>query len=184
MGRFKRPAVILSIIIVVILCTTFVYVNIYSETVRISQQYSGVSYGENSEQKINISLDIILEKRLFYDDLIDGTIRLNEDTYEISNHNAFFTGTVTDNISYDPGIRPFLTRVKDRLNRKLYHVERIVIHLDGPNHIRTNEITLKATRDFEAIVGSIFDDSGNYKFAAPAENMVHVQKLETKFFDH
>ena len=173
----KRRGVTICILLGLLLSAVFVYANIYSKTLIISQTYSGISYAENSEHDIKISFDITLEKRLFYDDLIDGTIDLNGKTYEISNHNAFFSGVGIGEHHYDSGIRPFLTRLKDRINHAPYDVNRIVIHLDGSNHSKIYEVTLHVTRDFEMMAGTVLGDSGNYNFAAPAQSMEEVGEV-------
>lgn len=181
--RPKHRALTICIVLGIILCAAFVYANIYSKTLIISQSYSGISYAENSEHDIKISFDITLEKRLFYDDLIDGTIGLNGKTYEVSNHNAFFTGVGVGEHHYDSGIRPFLTRLKDRINHAPYDVNRIVIHLDGSNHSKTYDVTFHVTRDFEMIAGTVFEESGNYNFTAPAQSMDDVRKVEAVIFN-
>lgn len=64
-----------------------------------------------------------------------------------------------------------------------YDVNRIVIHLDGPNHSKIYQVTLHVTRDFEAIAGTVLEDSGKSNFAAPAQSMDDVRKVESVIFN-
>ncbi|CAM3055414.1 hypothetical protein PASE110613_14610 [Paenibacillus sediminis] len=178
----KRKLRFLIVTFAILLLGVMLYIILYQDKVKITNKYTAFSYGEGYENTKTVALNMTLTKRLFYDDLLDGSIVIDGESYEISNHRAFFIGEDTSNMYYVPMRRSLITRIKDRIVKSPYKMERLVInHTDGSN-LRKTEITLTLSRDFKYLFGIVDRGDQRYQFAAPANNMDEVREISKILF--
>lgn len=151
----------------------------YYKPIPINREYPAVFYkDEKMNDSITVHLDIVLKRKLFSKDKIDGSLTIGERTYVVSNYASFYG----DSKVLRTGTSSLLQIIKEKLNEKYYTFDHVEL---GSGLSKTIQVRVDLTKDHHYLLGMFVDEESDemWSFIAPAESYDDVPNISKIWID-
>ncbi|WP_379250478.1 hypothetical protein [Paenibacillus sp. GCM10028914] len=161
-----------------------IFLIFYHSPEEISRSYSAMEYSDDEFRPVSITLNLTMKKRLFSKHLIDGTVEIDGNRFEVSNHLAFNEDRPEDDgkVKLEDSRNP-LEKLRERLNAKTYELRRRIVGYEGYRIKDELVIFIETTKDFKYLNAYRPNENNNgLNYIAPANNMDDVKGVSKVFY--